>query len=115
MLFFHNANVKTKEELLHQMIATDVAKNKMINVAGQLFKECEIQMDESHQIRKDHENSNRDNKSKNDLLNKVLQINERQSENDAVYRNTFKRFFKNLNIIQREPQLKLKEFLVKLC
>ena len=43
------ANIKIKEELLQQVIAKDVRKNKMID-AGQMFIEYEKELDESNQI-----------------------------------------------------------------
>ena len=45
----NNANIKTKYELLQQMIDKDVIKNEMINVAGQMFIEYERERDEPHQ------------------------------------------------------------------
>ena len=44
-----NANIKTKEELLQQMIDKDVIKNEMITVAGQRFIEYERERDDPHQ------------------------------------------------------------------
>ena len=37
----NNANIKSKEELLQQMVDKDVIKNEMIIVAGQMFIEYE--------------------------------------------------------------------------
>ena len=39
----------TKEELLQKFVAKDVIKNKMINVAGQMFIEYEKELDNSNQ------------------------------------------------------------------
>ena len=50
-----NTNMVTKEELLHKFIAKDVIKNKMINVAGQVFIEYEKELDNSNQIIKGYE------------------------------------------------------------
>ena len=43
-------NMVTKEELLQKFITKDVIKNKMINVAGQMFIEYEKEIDNSNQI-----------------------------------------------------------------
>ena len=61
----------TKEELLPILVAKDVIKNKMITVAGQMFIEYEIELDNSNQIIKEYENCIRDNKIRNDKLDKV--------------------------------------------
>ena len=45
-----NTNMVTKEELLQKFVAEDVIKNKMINVAGQMFIEYEKELDNSNQI-----------------------------------------------------------------
>ena len=44
----NNANIKSKEELLQQMVDKDVIKNEMIIVAGQIFIEYERERDEPH-------------------------------------------------------------------
>ena len=59
-----NTNMVTKEELLHKFIAKDVIKNKMINVAGQMFIEYEKELDNSNQIIKGYEDYIGDNKLK---------------------------------------------------
>ena len=61
-----NTNMVTKEELLHKFIAKDVIKNKMNNVAGQMFIECEKELDNSNQIIKGYEDYIGDDKIRND-------------------------------------------------
>ena len=45
-----NTNMRTKGELLYKIVATDVIKNKMITVAGQMFFEYERESYNSNQI-----------------------------------------------------------------
>ena len=56
----------------------------MINVAGQIPLEYQKNFNESQQTTKNFEKEIGDEKIKNDVLNKVLQINEKQPENDCV-------------------------------
>ena len=56
------------------MIAKDVVKNKMINVAGQLFIEYEKELDESQQIIKTYENYIGDINIKKDILKNFFRI-----------------------------------------
>ena len=81
-----NTNMITKEELLHKFIAKDVIKNKMVNVAGQMFIEYEKELDNSNQIIKGYEDYIGDDKIRNDILDKVCgdNINEICSEKDEV-------------------------------
>ena len=58
-----NTNMVTKEELLHKFIAKDVIKNKMINVAGQMFIEYEKELDNSNQSIKGYEDYIGDDKN----------------------------------------------------
>ena len=44
----NNANMKSKEELLQQMVDKDVTENEMIIVAGQMFIEYERERDEAN-------------------------------------------------------------------
>ena len=62
-----NTNMVTEEEILYNLVAKDVIKNKMITVAGQKFIEYEKELDISNQILKDFENYIGDNKIKNDI------------------------------------------------
>ena len=66
------------------MIAKDVIKNKMIVVAGQNFIENEKVLDESQRTEKTYEKHIGVDKFKTDVLDKVLQNNGKQSENDNV-------------------------------
>ena len=66
-----NTNMVTKEELLQKSITKDVIKNKMINVAGQMFIEYEKELDNSNQIIKGYEDYIGDDKIRNDILDKV--------------------------------------------
>ena len=66
-----NTNMVTKEELLQKFITKDVIKNKMINVAGQMFIEYEKELDNSNQIIKGYEEYIGDDKIRNDILDKV--------------------------------------------
>ena len=100
-----NTNMITKEELLHKFIAKDVIKNKMINVAGQMFIEYEKELDNSNQIIKGYEDYIGDDKIRNDILDKVCgdNIKEICSEKDEVYKNnSISRFIKILNNNKRE-------------
>ena len=95
----------TKEELLHKFIAKDVIKNKMINVAGQMFIENEKELDNSNQITKGYEDYIGDDKIRKDILDKVCGDNVKEicSEKDEVYKNNFiNRFIKSLNNNKRE-------------
>ena len=100
-----NTNMVTKEEILHKFVAKDVIKNKMINVAGQMFIEYEKEIDNSNQIIKGYEDYIGDDKIRKDILDKVCGDNIKQlcSEKDEVYRNTsINRFIKFLNNNKRE-------------
>ena len=100
-----NTNMVTKEELLHKFVAKDGIKNKMINVAGQMFIEYEKEIDNSNEIIKGYEDYIGDDKVRKDILDKVCGDNIKQlcSEKDEVYRNnSIKRFIKILNINKRE-------------
>ena len=65
-----NTNMATKEELLHKFIAKNVIKNKMINVAGQMFIKYEKELDNSNQINKGYEDYIEDDKIRKDILEK---------------------------------------------
>ena len=98
-------NMITKEELLQKFIAKDVIKNKMINVAGQMFIEYEKELDSSNQIIKGYENYIGDDKIRNDILDKVCRDNTKEicCEKDQVYKNnSINRFIKILNNNKRE-------------
>ena len=100
-----NTNMATKEELLHKFIAKDVIKNKMINVAGQMFIEYEKELDNSNQIIKGYEDYIGDDKIRKDILDKVCNDNVKEicSEKDEVYKNnSINRFIKILNNNKRE-------------
>ena len=100
-----NTNIVTKEELLRKFVAKDVIKNKMINVAGQMFIEYEKELDNSNQIIKGYEDYIGDNKIKKDILDKVCEdiTKEVCSEKDEIYKNiSYKRFIKTLNNNKRE-------------
>ena len=102
-----NTNMVTKEELLQKFIAKDVIKNKMINVAGQMFIEYEKELDNSNQIIKGYEDYIGDDKIRKDILDKVCgdNIKEICSEMDEVYKNnSINRFIKILNNNKRELQ-----------
>ena len=87
--FVSNTNMATKEELLHKFIAKGVIKNKMINVAVQMFIEYEKEIDNSNQIIKGYEYYIGDDKIRNDILDKVCgdNIKEDCSEKDEIYKN----------------------------
>ena len=100
-----NTNMVTKEELLQKFIAKDVIKNKMINVAGQMFIEYEKELDNSNNIIKGYQNYIGDDKIRNDILDKVCGDNIKDvcSEKDEVYKNnSINRFIKILNNNKRE-------------
>ena len=102
-----NTNMVTKEELLQKFIAKDVIKNKMINVAGQMFIEYEKELDNSNQIIKGYEDYIGDDKIRKDILDKVCEDNTKGmcSEKDEVYKNnSINRFIKILNNNKRELQ-----------
>ena len=84
-----NTNTATKEELLHKFIAKDVIKNKMINVAGQMFIEYEKELDNSNQRIKGYEDYIEDDKIRKDILDKVCGdiAKEICPEKDEVYKN----------------------------
>ena len=95
-----NTNMVTKEELLQKFVAKDVIKNKMINVAGQMFIEYEKELDNSNQIMKEYEDYIGDDKIRKDILDKVCgdNIKDDYSEKDQVYKNnSINRFIKILN------------------
>ena len=98
-------NMVTKEEILQKFIAKDVIKNKMINVAGQMFIEYEKELDNSNQIIKGYEDYIGDDKIRKDILDRVCpnDIKEDCSEKDQVYKNnSINRFIKILNNNKRE-------------
>ena len=100
-----NTNMITKEELLQKFVAKDVIKNKMINVAGQMFIEYEKELDNSNQIIKGYEDYIGDDKVRKDILDKVCidNIKDDCSEKDQVYKNnSINRFIKILNNNKRE-------------
>ena len=100
-----NTNMVTKEELLQKFVAKDVIKNKMINVAGQMFTEYEKELDNSNKIIKGYEDYIGDDKIRKDILDKICEdsIKEVCSEKDEVYKNnSFKRFIRILNNNKRE-------------
>ena len=100
-----NTNMVTKEELLQKFVAKDVIKNKMINVAGQMFIEYEKELDNSNQIIKEYEDYIGDDKIRKDILDKVCgdNIKDDYSEKDQVYKNnSINRFIKILNNNKRE-------------
>ena len=95
----------TKEELLQKFVAKDVVKNKMINVAGQMFIEYEKELDNSSQIIKRYEDYIGNDKVRKDILDKVCADNIKEvcSEKDEVYKNnSISRFIKILNNNKRE-------------
>ena len=100
-----NTNMVTKEELLQKFVAKDVIKNKMINVAGQMFIEYEKELDNSNQIIKGYEDYIGDDKIRKDILDKVCGdvVKDICSEKDEVYKNnSINRFIKILNNNKRE-------------
>ena len=102
-----NTNMATKEELLQKFVAKEVIKNKMINVAGQMFIEYEKELDNSNQIIKGYEAYIGDDKIRKDKLDKVCGDNKEEicSEKDEIYKNiSNKRFIKILNNNKRELQ-----------
>ena len=102
-----NTNMVTKQELLQKFLAKDVIKNKMINVAGQMFIEYEKELDNSNQIIKGYEDYIGDDKIRNDILDKVCSDNIKEicSDQDKVYKNnSINRFIKILNNNKREIQ-----------
>ena len=102
-----NTNMVSKDELLQKFVAKDVIENKMINVAGQMFIEYEIEIDNSNKITKEYEDYIGDDEIRNDILDKVCgdNIKEDCSEKDIVYKNkSINRFIKILNNNKRELQ-----------
>ena len=100
-----NTNMVTKEDFLQKFVAKDVIKNKLINVAGQMFIEYEKELDNSNQIIKGYEDYIGDDKIRKDILDKVCgdDIKEVCSEKDEVYKNnSINRFIKILNNNKRE-------------
>ena len=100
-----NTNMATKEELLQKFVAKDVIKNKMINIAGQMFIEYEKELDNSNKLIKGYENYIGDDKIRNDILDKVCgdNIKDDCSEKDQIYKNnSINRFIKILNNNKRE-------------
>ena len=67
-----DTNMVTKEELLHKIIAKDVIKNKMINVAGQMFIEYEKEKDNYNQIIKGYEDYIGDDKNQKGYIRQSL-------------------------------------------
>ena len=100
-----NTNMVTKEELLQKFVAKDVIKNKMINIAGQIFIEYEKQIDNCNQIIKGYEDYIGDDRIRKDILDKVCGDNiiEMYPEKDEVYKNnSINRFCKILFNKKRE-------------
>ena len=100
-----NIKMVTKEELLQKFVAKDVIKNKMINVAGQMYIEYEKELDNSNQTSKEYEDYIGDDKIRNDILDKICgdSVNEVCSEKDEVYKNiSINRFNEILNNDKRE-------------
>ena len=98
-------NMVTKEELLQKFVAKDVIKNKMINVAGQMFIEYEKEIDNSNKIIKGYEDYIGDDKIRKDIMDKVCGDNTKEicSEKDEVYKNnSINRFIKILNKNKQE-------------
>ena len=98
-------NMATKEELSQKFVAKDVIKNKMINVAVQMFIEYEKELDNSNQIIKGYEDYIGDDKVRKDILDKVCgdNIEEICSDKDEVYKNnSINRFIKIFNNNKRE-------------
>ena len=86
----------TKEDLLHKFVAKDVLKNKMITVAGQIFREYEKELDIFNQIIKGDEEYIGENKTKNDVLNSVFENNTKEkinSEKDEIFQKIFSNIF----------------------
>ena len=95
-----NTNMVTKEELLQKFVAKDVIRNKMINVAGQMFIEYEKELDNSNKVIKGYEDYIGDDKIRKDILDKVCGYNVKEiySEKDELYKNnSINRFIKILN------------------
>ena len=95
-----NTNMVTKEELLQKFVAKDVIRNKMINVAGQMFIEYEKELDNSNKVIKGYEDYIGDDKIRKDILDKVSGYNVKEiySEKDELYKNnSINRFIKILN------------------
>ena len=100
-----NTNMATREKFLHTFIAKDVIKNKMINVADQMFIEYEKEIDNSNQIFKGYEDYIGDDKIRKDILDKVCEDNVKEvcSEKDEVYKKlSINRFIEILNNKKRE-------------
>ena len=76
------------------MLAKDVIKIKMINVAGQMFIGYDRDLEESHQIIKNYEYYSGVDIPLNNPLNKFLQNNEIQNENDDNYKHKSIRLLK---------------------
>ena len=96
---FSNTNMNRKEELLQKFVAEGVIKNKMITVADHTFFELEKNLDFSNQRIKGYEKYKVDNKTKNDILDKVCgdKVKNIFSEKDEVYKNnSINRFIKIL-------------------
>ena len=97
--------IMVTKELLQKIVAKDVIKNNMINVAGQTFIEYEKELDNSNQIIKGYEDYIGDDKIRKDILDKVCGDNVKEicSEKDEVYKNiSIKRFIKILNNNKRQ-------------
>ena len=100
-----STNMVTKEELLRNIVAKDVIKNKMTTVAGQMFIEYEKELDNSNQIIKGYEDYIGDKKIENDILDKVCGENVKEIcfEKDEVNKKySIIRFLKILNNNKRE-------------
>ena len=111
-----NTNIKTKEELIQQMIAKDNVKNPTMNVARKMFIQKEKELDESHQMINNYEIYISDDKIKSDVLNKVLQKRENQNETDYFHKiKSIRWFFININKCKRELPLKAIELFLIFC
>ena len=100
-----NTKMVTKEELLQKIVDKDVIKNKMINVAGQMFIEYEEKLDNSDKMFKGYEVYIGDNKIRNDILDKVGGDNVKEvcPEKNEIFKNSsINRFNKILTNIKRE-------------
>ena len=98
-------NMVTKEELLQKFVAKDVIKNKKITVASQMFIENEKELGNSDKVIKGYEDYIDDNKTRNDILDKVFGDNVKEvcSEKEEIYKkNSFNRFNKILNNNKRD-------------
>ena len=110
VLVASNTIMVTKKELLQQLIDKELAKSKMLKIAGEVFNEYEKEIDETNQIIKSFENYIVDDENKNDVLNKVFESNIKEDTNfekDAIYKNiSSNRYIKLWKYDKRKMQLK---------